>query len=214
MTLAPAQKPQWHHIDTVLLDLDGTLLDLAFDNFFWWESVPAAYAGARGCSLEEARAALLPQFRKWEGQLEWYCIDHWSRELGLDVAQMHRDESARIGWLPGAEGFVSRLRSLGKRRVLVTNAHPETLAIKDRQTGVTRYFDAVFSSHAFRAPKESAEFWRGLRAVEPFDPRRTVFIDDSLPVLRAARKAGIAWIYAVSATASAEFAAVTSVAEL
>jgi len=214
MTLTDAQKPQWDRIDTVLLDLDGTLLDLAFDNYLWLECIPAAYAAAQGITPEAARADLVPRFRRWEGQLEWYCIDHWSRELGLDVARIHHEERGRMGWLPGAEGFLLRLQEKGKRRVLVTNAHPETLRIKNGQTNVTRYFDAVFSSHTFRSPKETAVFWHGLKEVEPFDPERTLFVDDSLPVLRAARAAGIRWIYAVSATSSEEFPVIPSVAHL
>jgi len=217
MTLADAAKPDWDRIDTVLLDLDGTLLDLAFDNYFWLERIPAAYAAARGMTTDEARTALLPRFRGQEGQLEWYCIDHWSRELGLPVAQMHHDERHRMGWLPGAEGFLRRLASLDKRRVLVTNAHPETLRIKDGQTGVTRYFDAVWSSHVLQAPKENPVFWPRLRAAEPFDPGRTMFVDDSLPVLRAARQAGIGWIYAVrraDAPQGGEFHEIDSVAQL
>ncbi|MCP4043692.1 MAG: haloacid dehalogenase, partial [Gammaproteobacteria bacterium] len=30
----------WNSIHTVLLDMDGTLLDLHFDNQFWLEHVP------------------------------------------------------------------------------------------------------------------------------------------------------------------------------
>ena len=38
----------WTSIDTVLLDMDGTLLDLRFDNWFWQEHVPDALReGAR-----------------------------------------------------------------------------------------------------------------------------------------------------------------------
>jgi 5'-nucleotidase len=32
----------WNNIDTVLLDMDGTLLDLAFDSQFWLQDVPQA----------------------------------------------------------------------------------------------------------------------------------------------------------------------------
>jgi 5'-nucleotidase len=216
MPLTDAQKPHWDRIDTVLLDLDGTLLDLAFDNHFWRETVPAAYAAARGMTPDEARKALIPRFRAREGTLEWYCIDHWSRDLGLDVAALHRRESARIAWLPGAPEFLERVGRMGKRMVLVTNAHPETLRIKDAQTGVTRYFDAVVSSHTFGAPKESAVFWQGLREAQPSDRERTMFVDDSPPVLRAGKAAGIGWIYAIRGEPNAgdEFVSVESVAEL
>jgi 5'-nucleotidase len=211
----------WAQIDTVLLDLDGTLLDLAFDNHFWRERVPAAWALARAIDLERARAELAPRFRACQGTLDWYCIDYWSRELELDIAALKRAEAHRISWLPGARGFLSRVRGLGKRLVLVTNAHPTTLAIKDARTAVISHFDADFSSHRFGAPKEDARFWREFARVERFDAARSLFVDDSLPVLRAARAAGIGMIYAVrrpdssaAPRAQAEFPAVDAVAEL
>ncbi len=214
MTLAEAQKPQWDRIDTVLLDLDGTLLDLAFDNRFWLDRVPAAYAAARGLSLDEARAALSPMFRARQGTLDWYCIDFWGRELGLDIADLHEQERDQVSWLPGAQDFLSRVQAMGKRLVLLTNSHPEVLRIKDGRTGVKAYFDAVFSSHEFRAPKEDARFWQAVRGVERFERARSMFVDDSLPVLRAARAAGVRWIYAVQPPGDGEFPAVASVGEL
>jgi HAD superfamily hydrolase (TIGR01509 family) len=197
MTLTIRQIPHWDAIDTVLLDLDGTLLDLAYDNFLWLARVPQLYAAARGLSLEQAASELAPRFRAREGTLEWYCIDYWSRELALDIAALHREESARIAWLPGARAFLEILRARGKRLVLLTNAHPVTLDIKHAHTGVRQYFDAAYSSHSFGAPKEHSRFWDGVSRAEPFEPARTLFVDDSLPVLRAARSAGIRWIYAV-----------------
>jgi FMN phosphatase YigB (HAD superfamily) len=192
-----AGAPDWRQIDTVLLDLDGTLLDLAFDTYFWWHHLPAVYGAPRSLGADEARDLLKPRFRACEGTLNWYCVDYWSRELGLDVPALKRAAGDRIGWLPGAEEFLQRLRDHNKRLVLMTNAHPEALRIKDERTGLKRYFDAVHSSHEFGAPKETPEFWEAIRKVEPFDPQRSVFIDDSPPVVRAARAAGLPWIYAV-----------------
>ena len=197
VTARPAPPPDWNRIDTVLLDLDGTLLDLAFDTFFWWHHIPAMYGASRSLQPEEAREQLKPRFKACEGTLNWYCVDYWSRELGLDVPALKRAAGERIGWLPGAEEFLRRLRAKGKRVVLMTNAHPEALRIKDERTGVTRYFDAVHSSHTFGAPKENPQFWAAVREAEPFDPERSIFIDDSPPVVRAARAAGIRWVYAL-----------------
>jgi putative hydrolase of the HAD superfamily len=221
MLSAPANLPRWHEIDTVLLDLDGTLLDLAFDNYVWLGRIPELYAEAHGLSVPEAQAALAPKFRALQGTLDWYCIEHWSRALEIDIEGVHRDEAHRIAWLPGARGFLERLRELRKRLVLLTNSHPTTLAIKHEQTGVLDYFDAAFSSKQFGAPKEDARFWSEARAAEPFEPARSVFVDDSAVVLRAARAAGIRWVFAVRRPdtsrrghAHEEFTAVDSVAEL
>jgi HAD superfamily hydrolase (TIGR01509 family) len=222
----PANAPvldaaDWARIDTVLLDLDGTLLDLAFDNFFWRTRVPEAWARSRSLSPEQAQAELQPRFRAREGTLDWYCIDYWSRELELDIAALKHGDAHHIRWLPGAREFLGRVRALGKRLLLLTNAHPTTLAIKDAHTQVISHFDAGFSSHSFGAPKEQARFWVEFAKVVQFDPARSLFVDDSLPVLRAARAAGIGMIYAVQrpdSTAPArlqpEFPAVDAVSEL
>jgi HAD superfamily hydrolase (TIGR01509 family) len=221
MLSAPANLPDWNAIDTVLLDLDGTLLDLAFDNYVWMGRIPELYAEARGLSVPEAQAALAPKFRALQGSLEWYCIDHWSRELQIDIAQLHRDEAQRIGWLPGARGFLERMRERGKRLVLLTNSHPVTLDIKHGRTRVLDHFDAAFSSQQFGAPKEDQRFWQAVQRVEPFDPARSIFVDDSAAVLHAAKLAGVRWVYAVRKPDSSrrphaheEFTAIDAVAEL
>jgi 5'-nucleotidase len=213
----------WSKVDTVLLDMDGTLLDLRFDNWFWEEVIPGRYAAANGLSPHEAREFIEPKFRAARGTMQWYCIEHWSRELGLDIALIKRERAARrqVGYLPGAEDFLRKLKEIGKRRVLVTNAHPEVLAIKNEQVGLAAHFDACFSTHFFKAPKESSEFWPRLQAAEPFDVRRTLFVDDSLAVLNAAQAFGVCWLRAVRrpdsgrpAQDTGHYVAVDRVAEL
>lgn len=211
----------WPAIDTVLLDMDGTLLDLRFDNWFWQELIPSRYAAANGLELEVARELLTPRFTEVRGTLRWYCIEYWSGELGLDIGAIKRAAQGRVGFLPGAEAFLRKLKDSGKRCVLVTNAHPRTLAIKNEQVALARHFDACYSTHAFDFPKESPEFWPRLAAAEGFECGRTLFVDDSLGVLHAARNFGIGWIRAVRRPDSGlppqptgDFAAVDRVADL
>jgi len=139
----------------------------------------------------------------------------------LDIPALKREALARVGFLPGAEQFLQKLRLRGKRLALVTNSHPATFAIKNQQVALTRYFDACYSSHEFDAPKEHADFWPRLAAQEEFSPPRTLFIDDSLRVLEAARDFGIAHLRAVRRPdtglppqATGSFAAIDGVAEL
>ena len=195
----PSPAPlDWSAIDTVLLDMDGTLLDLRFDTWFWEEHIPHVYGAPRGLCAAQARELLRPRFRAVMGTIDWYCVDYWTRELELDVIAIKRAAAReRVGYLPGAEGFLRRLRASGKRRVLVTNAHPRTLAVKDEQVGLMAHFDACYSTRTFDVPKEAAAFWPRLRDAEPFTPARTLFVDDSLPVLDAARAFGIGCLRAI-----------------
>jgi putative hydrolase of the HAD superfamily len=187
----------WTQIDTVFLDMDGTLLDLHFDNHFWLEHVPRRYAEARGLEIEAARKQLLSRYKDIEGTLEWYCIDHWSRELGLDIALLKEEVDHLIAVHPHVVDFLDRLRELGKRTVLVTNAHQKSLALKLDRTRLRGYLDAVVCSHDFGLPKEDPAFWDRLNQAEPFTRERTLFVDDSPSVLASARRHGIRWLLRV-----------------
>lgn len=181
----------WDQVDTVLLDMDGTLLDLYFDNFFWLEYLPTRYAERRELGLTEARAELVPHMQRIEGTIDWYCLDYWSTALQLDIPALKLEVAHLIAFRPRAEAFLEALGRADKRRVLVTNAHRDSLSIKLERTGLGQYLDAVVSSHDFRLPKESTDFWGALQQVEAFDPARAALIDDTSRVLRSAREYGI-----------------------
>lgn len=211
----------WPGIDTVLLDMDGTLLDLRFDNYFWLEAVPERYAQVNGVSLERAHEVLTPLFAAKQGTLDWYCTDYWSRELKLDIAGLKHELREVVRYLPGAEEFLRTLQASGLRTILVTNAHHDALRVKAQQTGLLQYFSGSVSSHQYGAPKEQSEFWVKLEAQLGFERERTLFVDDSLAVLRAARRHGIGYIVAVAHPDStlerrvvAEFPSVHAVVEL
>jgi putative hydrolase of the HAD superfamily len=177
--------------------MDGTVLDLRFDNFFWLEEVPRHYAARHGLEPSAALERLRPKLDAVRGTLDWYCVDYWSAELALDIVALKRGHRARIRYLPGALEFLAAARRRGKRVLLTTNAHPATLAIKDEQVGVAPHFDALISAHDVGAAKESSEFWPRLSVREALDPRTTLFVDDSSPVIDAARAARVGWIYQI-----------------
>jgi 5'-nucleotidase len=215
-----AFKP-WPEADIVLLDMDGTLLDLRFDNYFWREAVPERYAQRHGLSLQEAHDVLTPRFAAKQGTLDWYCTDYWSRELALDIAGLKHELREVVRFLPGAERFLGALQASGVRAVLVTNAHQDALRVKAQQTGLLDYLSGAVSSHQYGVPKEHPEFWLKLEADLAFDRERTLFVDDSLAVLRAARRHGIAHIVAIAHPDSTlerrvidEFTSVHAVVEL
>jgi HAD superfamily hydrolase (TIGR01509 family) len=175
----------------VLLDMDGTLLDLAFDNYFWRELVPRCYARQENLHAEAARENIYARYESIQGTLDWYCLDYWTRNLGLDLTALKVASSHRVRFLPGAREFLQMLNRLGKRVVLVTNAHQVTLAVKCDVVGLDFYIDEMISSHEFGYAKEQAEFWPLLAERIGLDAERAIFFDDSQPVLNAAAAYGI-----------------------
>ncbi len=207
--------------DTLMLDMDGTVLDLAFDNYVWQELVPQKYAEQSGISHDEARDFLYSKYRSVRGKLDWYCVDHWSEQTGLDIIAIHRDVNERIVFLPGAKKFLEAVSKLDIRLLMVTNAHRDTLAIKTEVTGIADYFDEVYTSHDVGHAKEDRPFWEALQEAECFDPERTLFVDDNISVLRSAHQFGVRMLLTVTrpdTTApirrASEFAGVEGVVDL
>lgn len=187
----------WDRVETVLLDMDGTLLDLQYDNHFWQEHVPRRYAERHGLELASARREITARYRKVEGTLDWYCVDYWTRELSLDIALLKKEVDHLIQVHPHVGDFLHAVRACAKRLVLVTNAHGKALALKLERTRLDAYFDAVVCAHDLGKPKEDVAFWERLQRLQPFTPEACVLVDDSLPVLRAARRYGVGQLIAI-----------------
>lgn len=188
----------WENIDTILLDMDGTLLDLHFDSYFWLTYLPKVWADNNGLSLEDSKAKINSLMVEHSGTLNWYCVHFWSNALELDIMQLKGHCAHKIGYRPSARAFLERCLKECDDVRMVTNAHREILNLKISKTQIDEYFHQLLCSHELDHPKENPQFWVRLNEHTPFNPERTLFIDDSESVLASAAQHGIKHIYSIA----------------
>ncbi|PKI17266.1 GMP/IMP nucleotidase [Colwellia sp. 12G3] len=188
----------WSEISTVLIDMDGTILDLHFDNHFWLEHLPLRYSEKMSISLEAAKAKLKTDYLAVVGTIEWYCLDYWSAQTKMPIKALKREIQHLIQLRSDAKNFLLALKESGRDIVMVTNAHPDALSLKIERTQLDQYFDTLYSTHEFGVSKESQLLWQRLQAKHGFECDKTLFIDDSLEILKSAQKFGIKHLLAVA----------------
>lgn len=189
---------EWSKIETVLLDMDGTILDLHFDNHFWLEFLPQQYALENNMSIELAQKCLMDDYENVSGTINWYCLDYWTDKTKLPITKLKKEIQHLISLREDAHDFLVALKESGRKVILVTNAHPESLSLKIERTQLDKYFDKLYSTHEFGVTKESQDLWQKLQIKEPFNNETTLFVDDSLAILDSAKLYGIKHLLAVA----------------
>ena len=188
----------WSKISTVLIDMDGTILDLHFDNYFWLEHLPLRYSEKMSISLDAAKAKLKVDYLAVVGTIKWYCLDYWSERTDMPIKTLKREIQHLIHLRSDAKNFLVALKASGKDIVMVTNAHPDALSLKIERTQLDQYFDTLYSTHEFGVSKESQLLWQRLQAKHGFDCDKTLFIDDSIEILKSAQQYGIKYLLAIA----------------
>lgn len=192
----------WRETDTILLDMDGTLLDRHFDDHFWLEHVPRRWAAQHRVPLKQAREQLHALFRSQERTLNWTDLDYWSDRLGMDIPQLKLEVEHLIDVHPGVTEFLAWAKQQGKQLWLVTNAHSKTLDIKLKKTRIGVWFDGIVSAHQVGLPKEDHTFWEALQRFVTYDPRRTMLGEDTEANLQTAQQYGIRHLIHISRPSS------------
>jgi putative hydrolase of the HAD superfamily len=211
----------WGRIDDVLLDMDGTLLDRHFDNFFFEAELPRRYAALHNLSFQESQDRLMAMYRAVEGELAWTDLHYWTERVGIDVIALHKELDHMIGFLPGAEEFLHHLRRLGKRVTIITNAHEAGVSVKSAKTGLDRLVDRIVDAFEVGYLKMRPEYWPSCQRLLGFDPARSLYMDDDEGCLIAAKRFGVAHLIHSAKSSSqlppaplAEFFSITGFAPL
>jgi len=181
----------WRSIDDVLLDMDGTLLDLHYDATFWLNNVHSIVANLTGEPEHVIQERFHRELKKHEGTLAWYCTDYWADFFGIDLIEAKQQLAHLIRFRPHAKQFLNLLNSLPLRTLIATNAHPDVIQLKLNVVPLEDMVDGIVSSHQYGVAKEHPDFWRALFDEYAINPDRALFMDDSSKVLDAADRAGV-----------------------
>ena len=183
----------WEEIDTILLDMDGTILDLNYDNHVWNQALPSAYAEKHSLNEEAARSKLIGHMQEIHGTIDFYSFPYWAQYTGLDITALHRRFTELIQFRPGAKAFLNWAKAKKKKTIIATNAHPESIQIKNEISALSSHVNHITSSHQYECPKETPEFWERLQIEHQFDKAKTIFIDDNAPILDSSKNYGLAY---------------------
>ena len=181
----------------ILSDLDGVILDLAYDIKFWELWLPEQVANQTNKSVEETKAEIKAEIDIQRGTLNFYDLNYWDDLLNVDCMQIFKEKTERCSYLGGSHEALQRLSTLKNPKYILTNGDPRIQEYKAETQNFLEFFDSIFYSMHVGYPKESKEFWALARHNLNLDFEDTIFIDDDFKVVTAAAKAGIkqvAWI--------------------
>ncbi len=192
----------WAKIDTVLLDMDGTLIDKHHDDFFWEELVPKCYAEKNNISQLEAKERLRRIYKTKENTKKWADFDYWSERLGINLWLLKDECRHTVKLHPHTVRFLKFLKRRRKKVYLVTAASRKDINFKLEHVGIFEYFDGIFSEIEIGSSKKEKMFWGKVQKKIKYEKSRTMLADDDETIMRMARSHGIRWLVIKSKSSS------------
>lgn len=179
-------------IECLLIDMDGVILDNAYDNDFWQNQIPEVIADSKGIAFDAAKRLAIQIFNYKKNTKDWYDVDYWSNMLDIDIEAQKRSEKSfsRISLYDGVIDTLSILKNKTKM-ILITNAHRKTLNIKLEKYNLTPYFDEMVCAHELNYVKEDIQLWYMLRSKYRLDYEKTLLVEDTINNINVGLSAGI-----------------------
>jgi len=179
-------------IECLLIDMDGVILDNAYDNDFWQNQIPEVIADSKGIGFDDAKRLAIQIFNYKKNTKDWYDVDYWSNMLDIDIEAQKRSEKSfsRISLYDGVIDTLNVLKNKTKM-ILITNAHRKTLNIKLEKYNLTPYFDEMVCAHELHYVKEDIQLWYMLRSKYRLDYEKTLLVEDTINNINVGLSAGI-----------------------
>ena len=190
-------------LSAVLWDMDGVLADSGDAHFAAW----------RGLLAERGTAVSRRQFDDTFGMANDLIVAEWfgealtsdeRRALGLRKEERFRGLLAgNVRLLPGVTAWLERFQGWRWRQAVASSGEMANVAAVVAHLGIGNYFDALLSGAFLPRSKPDPTVFLHAAAALGSAPHECLVIEDGVPGVEAARRAGMLCI-AVTTTHPAE----------
>jgi putative hydrolase of the HAD superfamily len=145
----------------ISFDVDGTLVDLEYNNLVWFKEIPQLVAQKKKIGFEESIKLVQDEYNKLgEHNLNWYDIKYWISYFGLGISykKILEKYEPQIKIFPDV---VPTLKELKKDFILISiTAMPREFLVP-KMKKLKKYFKYIFSSLSdFKEIKNSEIYLR------------------------------------------------------
>ena len=183
-------------LKVISFDVDGTLVDLEYNDLIWFKEIPELIAKKKRISFEKSLKYVGEEYNKLgEYNLNWYDINYWVTYFGLKVSPkniLDKYES-QVKIFPEV---ISLLEELKKNFILIVITSMPREFLIPKMKKLKKYFKFSFSALSDFKELKNSEIYSKISKTLNVRPEQILHIGDHWEFdYLAAQKAGMNAVY-------------------
>ena len=180
----------------ISFDVDGTLVDLEYNDLIWFKEIPELVARKKNISFEESLKLVKEEYTKLgERNLNWYDINYWISYFSLEISpnKIFEKYESQVKIFPEAIPLLEELRK--NFILIVITAMPREFLIP-KMKKLEKYFKFSFSALSDFKELKNSEIYSKISKSLNVHPEQILHVGDHWEFdYLAAQKAGMNAIY-------------------
>ena len=180
----------------ISFDVDGTLVDLEYNDLIWFKEIPELVAKKKKISFEKSLKFVHEEYAKLgEHNLNWYDINYWISYFGIEISpdKIFEKYEPQVKIYPEVIPLLEELKK--KYILIVITAMPREFLIP-KMKNLEKYFKFSFSALSDFKELKNSEIYSKISKALKVPPKQILHIGDHWEFdYLAARKAGMNAIY-------------------
>jgi len=180
----------------ISFDVDGTLVDLEYNDLIWFKEIPELVAKKKKVSFERSLKFVCEEYAKLgEHNLNWYDINYWISYFGIEISpdKIFEKYEPQVKIYPEVIPLLEELKK--KYILIVITAMPREFLIP-KMKNLEKYFKFSFSALSDFKELKNSEIYSKISKALNVHPEQILHIGDHWEFdYLAAQKAGMNAIY-------------------